>query len=260
MCSVRSSDELRIRRSEAIDPSWVLLAVTAWHVALVGNQFDLEELPKLFRAPEAAVVVDDGGFFLKSSTFEEFDSAAEVRSEAAELLVRINGAARLAFPSFEPVSVGHVYRKNEAGKEIYVYEEASVRSREKATAVIVSGTGERKEVEPAALDAWVACAKRDRVVNKVLRLLASRDIGWDELYKVLEVVEDDAASDLIGSTQIPKSEISRFTQTANSYLALGDAARHAHEKVRPPPNPMTLNEAKNLILSLARAWVQRKTS
>ncbi len=233
--------------------------MTAWRVALVGHHFDLEELPKLFRAPEAAVFVEDGRFFLESSTFEEFDSAAEVISEAAELLVRINGAARLAFPSFEPVSVGHVYRENEAGKEIYVYEEALVRSREKAS-VVVSSTGEPKEVEPAPLDPWIACAKRDRAVNKVLRLLALPNVGWHELYKILEVVEDEGASDLIGGPQIPKSEISRFTQTANSYLALGDAARHARERVPPPPNPMTPDNARDLILRLARLWVQRKAT
>ena len=46
-----------------------------WRVALVGEAFDLEELPKLFETEDARVIEEDGTYFLESSTFEPLKQA-----------------------------------------------------------------------------------------------------------------------------------------------------------------------------------------
>ncbi|MDP9458250.1 MAG: hypothetical protein M3Q60_21300 [Actinomycetota bacterium] len=48
---------------------------------------------------------------------------------------------------------------------------------------------------------------------------------------------------------------SRFTGTAQSREELGDEARHASEKYKPPTNPMSLNEARAFVKSVIRAWI-----
>ena len=50
-------------------------------------------------------------------------------------------------------------------------------------------------------------------------------------------------------------ERSRFTGTAQSRAQLSDEARHASEKYKAPKNPMTLEEARELVRSVIQAWV-----
>jgi len=46
-------------------------------------------------------------------------------------------------------------------------------------------------------------------------------------YKILEIIELDVGGSIYQEGWTNKSEATRFTQTANSAEALGDAARHA---------------------------------
>jgi hypothetical protein len=55
-----------------------------------------------------------------------------------------------------------------------------------------------------------------------------------------------------------KTEESRFSQTANSAEAVGDAARHAQGKVKAPADPMPLGEARTLIRRILEKWIRWK--
>ena len=56
---------------------------------------------------------------------------------------------------------------------------------------------------------------------------------------------------------IQKDLIKSFTGTAQSYEEIGIEARHGKD-IPPPKNPMTLTEAKTLIINLARDWLRSK--
>jgi hypothetical protein len=227
-----------------------------WRVGLTGDEFDLEELPNLFGTSKVEVVGDNGSYSLQSRDFDSLTDPQEVRLRAIDFIDRVNGAARLAFPGFKPVSVSYVQREEGEAIQVSVWGESSGVGRDKATAVVRSATAAPREVQPRPLDSWLQVSTINRDVEKLLRLLGHDPLDWDRLHKVLEVVQEGGGAALIGTGEFPKAEVGRFTQTANSYQALGNAARHAHEKIPPPPKPMTLEEARALILRLGRRWVQ----
>jgi hypothetical protein len=228
-----------------------------WCVGLTGDEFDLEELPKLFSTSKVEIVEDNGSYSLQSRDFDSLTDPHEVRLRAIDLIDRVNGAARLAFPGFKPVSISYVQRQEDEHIEISVWSESSAVSRAKATVVVKSATGAPKEVQSRPLDSWLQLSTNNKSVEKLLRLLSHGALDWDRLHKLLEVVQEGGGASIIGSGDVTKAELGRFTQTANSFGALTYNARHAHEKVPPPPKPMALEEARALILRLARCWLKR---
>ena len=49
----------------------------------------------------------------------------------------------------------------------------------------------------------------------------------------------------------------RFTGTAQSREEIGDDARHASEKCKPPKDPMSLDEAEAFVKCVMQAWMAR---
>jgi hypothetical protein len=80
--------------------------MSKWQVELTRHQFDLEDLPKWFTAPELRVVERDGHFLLEADQFDDLNESAAVHAAARELLPRINGVAKLKNGSFRYVAVG----------------------------------------------------------------------------------------------------------------------------------------------------------
>jgi len=54
---------------------------------------------------------------------------------------------------------------------------------------------------------------------------------------------------------ISREEANLFTWTANSPDAVGEQARHGHQRNDPPPSPMREDEARTLVLTLIREWL-----
>lgn len=87
-----------------------------------------------------------------------------------------------------------------------------------------------------------------------------REGTWDNLYKVYEIIRDDTGSEqaIIKKSWGSKPELHRFTQTVQSSEALGNDARHASKRYKPPAQPMSLSEAKSLIRGILMNWMQTK--
>jgi hypothetical protein len=49
--------------------------------------------------------------------------------------------------------------------------------------------------------------------------------------------------------------LDRFSQMAQSRAGLGDDARHASKKYKPPAKSLSLTEAKNIIGVLLQNWI-----
>ncbi|MFC6523029.1 hypothetical protein ACFQAT_28080 [Undibacterium arcticum] len=115
-------------------------------------------------------------------------------------------------------------------------------------------------LSPRTIKITTLCGS-DSAVAKVMRLLVAEDSdAWVGLYRMLEVVKKDVGNEqaLIATCWTNKPEYNRFTRTANSVSAVGDAARHGSEKDPPPENPMTLAEAKDYLYRIVQLWLQHK--
>jgi hypothetical protein len=77
-----------------------------------------------------------------------------------------------------------------------------------------------------------------------MRVLGRSEPTWSELYFGLELLEELAAESVSSAGWISERERTRFRRTANSRQVLGEKARHGHRRQAPPPDPMTLAEAR----------------
>jgi hypothetical protein len=231
-----------------------------WSVQLTGDKFDLEDLPKWFTTPDLQVVEELDGYYLKSDLFEAIEEAEQVRALAQEMLQFLVGAAKLFRPNFMSVELGAVTRQeNDGRRHRHVFLSSSIVARSKVSSakLTVNGSEEGPQVPRPAV--WAAVAKDDEKVHQALRLWVSSPDSWVNLYKILEVIESDVGDAIYGNAWVSKTEVTRFTQTANSAEAIGDEARHAKKHVPPPPRPMTIQEAKQLMKALLEKWIESKT-
>jgi len=232
-----------------------------WLVRLKGERFDLEDFPKLLCSPEVRVVEENGSFYLESSEFNSLTLAEEVRERGRALIKLINGVSKFNRNNFLNISEDGVTRLEDDGKRhSYVFLEGTAKIRTKVSAqltVIAADGSEKVSTQPSALESLLEVAQKYNVVADALSFY--REDTWSSLYKAYEIIRDNVGDKIIKNGWSVKSDISRFTQTAQSRAALGDSARHASKKYKPPAQPTTLLEARALIKAILSRWVSSKT-
>lgn len=234
-----------------------------WWVRLQGEQFDLQELPLLFSSPEVTVFEEEGEYYLKSTEFNSLADASYVLETATHILELINGAAILHFGNFRPVQAsGSVIGIDEDGsRKGFVFVSATLTSRARvqvsATVERANGTVESCQ-RPTQVESWVALARQNTAIADALHFFCEHT--WFNLYKVYEIVRDDVGGkrEIIHNGWVTKQSLKRFTQTAQSRDALGDDARHASEKYKPPQKPISLSEARSLVATILENWIRSK--
>jgi hypothetical protein len=224
-------------------------------IKLNGQPPDLRALASV-SGVNWAVVKEEGGYYLTSPLFDSVPDTGDAYTVAQQLLPLMNGAAGIYIPNFEPVQLdGSAKRLNEDGTSTQ-----NIRI-QTATARI------RCVVSPVALnespniDSWMALARMDRDVRKAMALYGGLEHSWRNLYMVLEVMEDCYGGEkgLFAASWAPdEAGIKLFKRTANNWQALGSEARHGTEQWEPPPKPMSLQDARELIRRTLLAWVQSR--
>lgn len=104
-------------------------------------------------------------------------------------------------------------------------------------------------------------AAKDDKVRELVGLLDKGD-DWVNLYRIYEFIQAniDGDENIVDRGWWSSNEKDRFKQTANSRDAIGDDARHGQERIPAPDNPMNYSEAKTLVDSLIRNWLEHRNS
>lgn len=236
-----------------------------WMIELRGEKFDLEELPKRFSSDRLSVREIGGSYFLVSDQFNALSEENEIYDMAETFIERINGIMKIVMGNYRPASIGAVVQIDKQGKE-----HRSIRIKPEPIVVRVKTSGKVQIVTPGSQEEhiqngreiadeqfWAEAADKHNNVEKVLKLFI-KELTWDILYKIWEVIEEDRGSDVFNKNWATEARVELFTQTANNYLAIGEDARHAHEKWDPPKNPMEINDARALIKTIAVSWLSEK--
>lgn len=98
------------------------------------------------------------------------------------------------------------------------------------------------------LTKFISLATYDSFIINVL-LILSEGVSFRNSYQALDECKHFLSSKgkNIESLGFNKSELKRFTHTANSFAAIGREARHGSDNNSPPTNPMSLVDAQLLI-------------
>lgn len=234
-----------------------------WMIELGGERFDLQELLRIKSLPDIQVVEEDGRFYLTGSVFNSFIEARDVLNHARQTLRIINGIAQLEIQNWENVEVIGVARNEDNGTRTQFLFPEAIRGRARMSGhLTVSGPDgvPKSAAQKHALESFLEIAGKDSEVEKALRIYGSREHSWSNLYIIYEIIEADVG----GKTQIIKrgwatsNKITLFKRTANSVTAAGDDARHGKETEQPPPTPMQLFQANELIERMLKEWLRTK--
>ncbi|MCJ8010159.1 hypothetical protein MUG84_00190 [Paenibacillus sp. KQZ6P-2] len=152
--------------------------------------------------------------------------------------------------------------REDGKKDSYIYMSCSMNVRTRMSVEITVYDSEGNEIKEEEtknnLSRWIIEGLDNEDVASILRYF--RKPNWMNLYKIYEVIRDDLNGEaaLISKNYIPRKDIKRFTQSAQSKELLGDEARHASLKYKPPEIPMNIDEARQLIKQLFEHWVISK--
>jgi len=128
-----------------------------------------------------------------------------------------------------------------------------IRAHVSASGVVVGGPP--ADSEPPSIK-HLAGAQGNTDATEALEILAVEPTNWVRLYKVYEIIRDagalEPARQAVGTSN---NELERFTRTANHQQASGSEARHARLNADPPRNPMSIEQARDLIGQLLIAWL-----
>ena len=216
-----------------------------WGIKLCGHDFDLQDWRETLREPFDPAVVQQGDeFILCASEFQSCDSAPVVLDKAIALFEVLNGAMRAAKGS-HPVRYCGVYELLPEGwrKSSYVFPPAAItdlRARINVDPEVPAPPPTRSNVQ-----AWVELSETSDHLTDAL-IYAGRG-EWFDMYKAIECLEAFAGggeSDLRCKNWGASGDLTLMKRTANCFY------RHRRGAYDPPKNPMTLDDARELLAKL----------
>ena len=232
-----------------------------WAVVLRGDDHDLGRLAEHFTGGiRIARGPDD--WELTADRFEETGDRMVVYEAAVELVDRLRGLMVAKLVSDPRLEMGPVIELLPDGsRRPHVFaraEMATARVRVYAAGVVTNPDG--TVPEPPPIPSWepiIELAVRDDAMRLALDLLAVPPT-WSRLYAALDLVVQDQRTDRRAGVErrgAVMPEVERFTRTANSVWAIGVDARHGRLDWIRPPDPMSLEEAADLIGRIVEAWI-----
>jgi hypothetical protein len=210
-----------------------------WSFELDGEEFDLKTMRETFRQ---ILELRDGKLCIHLDT----PGLAAAKTSAKEITSLLNAAAHIAFDNHYDVSVGAGFcEKGDGGPATQVISPAPSRSRRR-----VGGAGQ------LAMMVMVAAVKNPDF-RRSLWVFGTVPHDWRGLYVVLEIIQS-GCQDFEQIVDVDRiKQIKLFKRTANSFEALEESARHGPRGDAPPPNPMTLADAKTLCRTLLELWAKK---
>ena len=234
--------------------------ITSWIVPLRGHALDLEELLIYLDGSPVAVVKRGESYFLQPSASIAGTTHDRVGELAIEYLGLINGAASVLIDGYRPAELdgGGFYgidARGDIANTVLQVGCAEMRCKAGHITIAVNGV-KQKDNRLGVMDVLLRQAAQDRAKADALALVGRRTPSWSELYLVFELVEANAGSRMYADGWIGRAESTLFTRTANSFTALGKAARHGKDRGDPPVNPMRQQDAVRLMRSLVAGWLK----
>lgn len=213
-------------------------------VRLKGHEFDLKKASTFIKTSLFSIDLFEDEYYILSDSFNDTKDTNVVSSVASSFLEKINGILKIKFADFRGIELDYLFVfEDENGIDKVAAMQARMEGRGDLTVTVESD--ENKEIDDVLTNS---------VASEIFHIY-SKETSWVNLYKVYELIKDE-----VGPKEVEKyvtdKELSRFTGTAQSKAQIGDEARHASSKYKGHPNPMTLEEANELVKEMMVKWAE----
>jgi hypothetical protein len=224
-------------RQQSEQPSKVI-----WGIGLCGHQFDLEYWRDTLKEPfDPSVTQQANIYILRSSEFASCDTAPAAWEKAKPLIEILNGAMR-ADTGSHPLRCCGVYELRSDGWR---------QTEHKFPPSPITDLRAKLNLEPRLApfppnpsrpQTWIELSDRSDHLTDALIYFGRGE--WFDIYKAIECLEAFADDQLKAKKWAKPDDITLMKWTANSLY------RHRHGGFTPPPKPMTLEQATELLATL----------
>ncbi|PVB47830.1 hypothetical protein D2E42_24010 [Mycobacteroides abscessus] len=237
------------------------MTIKAW---LEGERFDLQDLADILSAGDTRVLLDDSEdrYYLTAPEIDHPPDGVSFYESAQQINLYINGIGRIAKSGLRPVRLSGRYETPEGEHHVIAAPAAEGRLHVRVVGGVTGLEGEVQQ-EPSPYPEYIALAKSNELVDRVLRIMGAdvRNLDWYALWKVLELVAKGAEStgrSIVTRGWCTVEERKALQKSANSYEASGDTARHAVDNGRwKPGDPkLSIEEGQALVSRLVNLWLQ----
>jgi hypothetical protein len=219
-------------------------------VKLIGQEIDLKKAADYFKTTQFSISKAEDEYFICSDKFNDIKSTNEISKIANSFLEKINGILKLKFQGFNTIALDSLFIfEDENGISKIAAMRATLSGRGDLTA-IPNSTGDEVENHINQTEKLI----NDLIATEVFHFY-SQPTSWINLYKIYEIIRDNIGDKRIIQI-LSKNELSRFTGTAQSRDKIGDDARHSSKKYSGHADPMTIEEANELIKKLIIKWAE----
>lgn len=221
-------------------------------VKLIGQEIDLKKASEYFKTNQFSVSKFNDEYFICSDKFDDTKDTNIISKIANDFLEKINGILKLKFQGFNLIELN----------SLFVFEDENGISKVAAMRTTMSGRGDlAAKANNTDEEIEHQIKKTEELINNPIASeifhFYSQPTSWINLYKVYEIIRDNIGDKRIIEI-LTKTELSRFTGTAQSKQQIGDDARHASVKYPGHSQPMTIDEANELIKKLVTKWAELK--
>lgn len=209
-----------------------------WLIEIYGNGGIVDSLAtfKLSTCDQATIIAipnfsEHLNYFFSSITLNDLDDKSEVLKESKRQLTLLNGICYLFNIGYTPFILNSEpiintdYEINQKPDNSLNYDKSDI-------ARLIDNLQQNDDY------------------HKIIRLLGKshNKIEWEDLYKIYEIVKKKYHSldQSIYKFLRNDPKWTNLTHTAN-HPNTGDSARHGHSKEDPPPEPMSIETARDMI-------------
>ena len=226
-----------------------------WYVEVDGETVDLEKLVAIQIKTKFQFIKIQDRFFIRSGSFNDCEYIEDVLKQGEEIIKVINGISEVNLGLNSKIRIlGATIIDEEVKNIVKNYREDCF------NATISIRTELNDESKPEnSMENWIELSEIDENIRKVFRLLNYGLDSFVNMYRIYEIIRNDLGKSYLKILEIDKSEIDRFTGSANRPDASGELARHGYlpgEPMKQPP--MRLGEANNFVYEMIYKWIHYK--
>jgi hypothetical protein len=226
------------------------------HVEFNSN-IDLCIFEKALSGSEIRLVELKETFYVEDPRIPDTADMGEAFRLAETIIAQLNGATQILCPHFLGVRIESMIEllDNGTGRGVV------------SCPMTVHGSLTYRVIEAflkgqsAPISSILAVLKSNTDVQDALYYLGAVGNEWANLYKACEVVKDHAggAKAMFQNLWCSRSAWERFHRTADHQEAIGRFSRHARSRAEPPPDPMTVDDARRFAGELVKLWIRSLT-
>jgi hypothetical protein len=238
------------------------MSLYEWHFRLEGDETDIVSITDIFSLG-ANISKDSDGHnrLIMELPFTRTESQA-ARETAEGLLALLNAVAQIHYGNHDNVRISGVGCRQHPDEPLHLYIQmsASIKGRTRVSAnLTIANSNDPVPIAPPPIgDRILSAAEKDHHLERALYLFGCLPLDWRGLYMVLDAIREGngGLKGLKTKNWVPASQIENFKATADSYKAIGAAARHGKINSGIDKPRLTLQEARDMVRTILEKWAK----